>query len=91
MTILDEILARKRGEVARAEARCSRDEMARLARDAEEPTRGFRRALVESESPRVIAEIKRRPPSPCAIPPACTPRPSNAYPALFTAMPLAYR
>jgi indole-3-glycerol phosphate synthase len=41
----------------------SEEEMAELARRCREPLRGFRRALLASESPAIIAEIKRRSPS----------------------------
>ncbi len=60
--ILDEILAYKAEELRLARRRVSDAEMARAAGDAE-PPRGFRRALVETPEPRIIAEIKRRSPS----------------------------
>ena len=63
MTILDEILAHKRGEVAKARQALSAGELASRAEAVTEPTRGFRAALLEAERPRVIAEIKRRSPS----------------------------
>lgn len=63
VTILDEILDHKRGEVAAAKQRVGAVEMARQAKECTEPIRGFRRALVEAARPRVIAEIKRRSPS----------------------------
>jgi len=62
-TILDEILARKRGEVAEAKNRVSGDALAERAATLREPARGLRAALVSTERPRVIAEIKRRSPS----------------------------
>ena len=63
MTILDEILAHKREEVARAKRELPAAELAALARDASEPTRGFRAALERAPRPRIVAEIKRRSPS----------------------------
>ena len=63
MTILDEILAHKREELTAARAARAPDELAERARNVAEPTRGFRRALVEAPRPRIVAEIKRRSPS----------------------------
>ena len=63
MTILDEILARKREEVEAAKARIDAAEMASRAQDCVEPTRGFRTNLAAGDAPVVIAEIKRRSPS----------------------------
>jgi indole-3-glycerol phosphate synthase len=63
MTILDEILDRKRDEVARAKQVTSAEQMRARALAVEEPTRGFIRALRESPAPAVIAELKRRSPS----------------------------
>ena len=63
MTILDEILSRKRAEVELAKEAISPRDMQRMARDRDEPTRGFRAALLASQPPRIIAEIKRRSPS----------------------------
>ncbi len=63
MTILDEILEHKRGEVAEAKRCSSALQMAERARGCEEALRGFRSALAEGSGPRVIAEIKRRSPS----------------------------
>ena len=62
MSILDEILAHKRVEVAEALARVPRDEMRARAERADAP-RGFRKALAEADAPAIIAEIKRRSPS----------------------------
>ena len=62
MTILEEILERKRREVAAARARVSDAEVAAAADRAEAP-RGFRAALADGTGPAVIAEIKRRSPS----------------------------
>jgi len=63
MTILDEILDRKREEVAHAQRHCSADEMAKRAQGTTRPVCGFERALRADEPPRVIAELKRRSPS----------------------------
>jgi indole-3-glycerol phosphate synthase len=63
VTILDEILAHKREEVARAKRALPPDELAAAARAAAEPTRGFREALRRAPRPRIVAEIKRRSPS----------------------------
>ena len=63
MTILDEILAHKRHEVAAAKQRFSANSMAESARGCRETLRGFRRALAKGSGARVIAEIKRRSPS----------------------------
>jgi indole-3-glycerol phosphate synthase len=63
VTILDEILAHKRVEVAQAQRRTPPAELARRAA-AMPPARGFRRALLAGgPGPRVIAELKRRSPS----------------------------
>ncbi|MAE94170.1 MAG: indole-3-glycerol phosphate synthase [Deltaproteobacteria bacterium] len=62
-TILDEILDHKRVEVAAARETTPDAELAAAAAAIDRQPRGFRRALVESEPPRVIAEIKRRSPS----------------------------
>lgn len=62
MTILDEILAHKREEVAAAKLRRGAEEVAAAAASAAGP-RGFRAALASGEAPRVIAEVKRRSPS----------------------------
>jgi indole-3-glycerol phosphate synthase len=63
VTILDEILARKRTEIAAAKARTPAAALASRAEAAREAPRGFRRALAAGPAPRVIAEIKRRSPS----------------------------
>lgn len=63
MTILDEILARKRIEVADAKVRVPAADLAARAEAWVEPTRGFAPALREGPPPRMIAEIKRRSPS----------------------------
>ena len=63
MSILDEILERKRGEVTEARARQSDAELAARADAVTTPTRGFRRALERAEKPAIIAEVKRRSPS----------------------------
>lgn len=62
MTILDEILAHKRGEVAEARRGLAPAEMRHRA-EAAPSTRGFRRQLAAATQPAVIAEIKRRSPS----------------------------
>jgi indole-3-glycerol phosphate synthase len=63
--LLAEILAHKRAEVESCRRARSSAEMraAAEARQREEPTRGFRRALCEAPAPRVIAELKQRSPS----------------------------
>ncbi len=63
MSILDEIVAHKRTELAAAQARLPAPEMARRALACREPLRGFRRALATGAAPRVVAELKRRSPS----------------------------
>jgi len=63
VTILDEILAHKAGEIEAAKARVAPDEMKARAQAVPEATRGFRAALALAESPAVIAEVKRRSPS----------------------------
>lgn len=63
MTILDEILEFKRGEVDRARGVVPDTTMHERAMRMSEPLRGFRRALADGDAPAVIAEIKRRSPS----------------------------
>ena len=63
MSVLDEILAHKREEVAAAKRRVAPAALAARARACAEPVRGFRRALLAEPRPRVIAELKRRSPS----------------------------
>ena len=63
LTILAEILERKRGEVAAAKRKVAPEAMAERAVGSLDPTRGFRAALLTSEPPAVIAEVKRRSPS----------------------------
>ena len=63
MSILDEILERKRGELEAARARVSSEAMRERADACGEAPRGFRAALATGEGVRVIAEIKRRSPS----------------------------
>ncbi|MFP6622384.1 MAG: indole-3-glycerol phosphate synthase TrpC [Myxococcota bacterium] len=63
MSILDEIVEVKRVEVAAAKERSAPAELAARADSIDEPTRGFRSALLRHEPPSVIAELKRRSPS----------------------------
>jgi indole-3-glycerol phosphate synthase len=63
MSVLDEILAHKRRELARARQRVPAEPLAKRAQEVATPPRGFRDALAHGERPRVIAEIKRRSPS----------------------------
>jgi indole-3-glycerol phosphate synthase len=63
VTILDEILDRKRAEVTAARAAVSAEELAARAQERSDEPRGFREALRSGPSPRVIAEVKRRSPS----------------------------
>ena len=63
MTILDEILEYKRGEVEAAKQRMGAAEMASEALAGDRPVRGLAAALTRSEAPAVIAELKRRSPS----------------------------
>jgi indole-3-glycerol phosphate synthase len=63
MTILDDILATKRVEVAEAKARRDPDELALEAKACARPTRGFREAIRQARGAAVIAEVKRRSPS----------------------------
>ena len=74
MTILDEILAHKRLELARASARIPPDEMRAEAMARGERPRGFRAALTEGDGVRVIAEVKRRSPSKGEIRPGAVPK-----------------
>jgi indole-3-glycerol phosphate synthase len=62
VTILEQILARKREEVA-ALRRDPGEAALRSAAERAGPTRGFARALREAPQPRVIAEFKRASPS----------------------------
>ena len=73
MTILDEILEHKRGEVAEAAARVSPEAMHSRANARADHPRGFRAALAEGDGVRVIAELKRRSPSKGEIRPAYDP------------------
>lgn len=63
MTILDEILAHKREEVAAAKRAVSLEEMCARAEARDGAPRGFRAALAVPGEVRVIAEVKRRSPS----------------------------
>jgi indole-3-glycerol phosphate synthase len=62
-SILDEIVAAKKIEVAAAKRRVDPAKMAGRAKAMDEPCRGFREALVRHPAPAIIAEIKRRSPS----------------------------
>jgi indole-3-glycerol phosphate synthase len=61
--ILDEILERKRRELAAAQGREAPDALAQRAESETEPLRDFAGALRHGPVPRVVAEIKRRSPS----------------------------
>ena len=63
MTILTDILDKKRSEVAESRRRISGSEIKAHAHAVTEPPRGFFAALASAEAPAVIAEIKRRSPS----------------------------
>jgi indole-3-glycerol phosphate synthase len=63
MSILAEILDRKRAEVRSAKERVDADRMAAAAEAVGEPTRGLRNALINGPAPRIVAEIKPRSPS----------------------------
>lgn len=63
MTILDEILATKREEIARAKHRVAEAEMSSRAAAVEDAPRGLREALRAAAPPAIIAELKRRSPS----------------------------
>ncbi len=63
MTILDEILEHKRGELERARRRTPPETLAARARAVAGAPRGFRRAVASGPRPRIVAEIKRRSPS----------------------------
>jgi indole-3-glycerol phosphate synthase len=73
VTILDEILEHKRGEVAAAREALGEDELARRAAETRDAPRGFRSALVSGPRPRIIAELKRRSPSKGEIRPGFEP------------------
>ena len=63
MTILDDILATKREELASAVKKVSPQEMADRAEAIDDAPRGFRAALRSGVPPAIIAELKRRSPS----------------------------
>lgn len=63
MTILDEILATKRGEVAAAKRALAPEALASRARACTRPVESLRAALESEDGVRVIAELKRRSPS----------------------------
>jgi indole-3-glycerol phosphate synthase len=62
-SILQQIVASKKREVAAAKQRVGAAEMEARAKAVAEPCRGFRAALRDHAPPAVIAEIKRRSPS----------------------------
>ncbi|MEN8181064.1 MAG: indole-3-glycerol phosphate synthase TrpC [Myxococcota bacterium] len=63
MSILDEIVSRKKREVAEARERVPPEVLERVARERREPLRDLRGALRAEKGVPVIAEIKRRSPS----------------------------
>ena len=63
MSILEEILNRKRAEVSNAKERLAADCLASAAEACGESPRGFRTALTRGSRPRIIAEMKPRSPS----------------------------
>jgi indole-3-glycerol phosphate synthase len=63
VNILEEILTRKREEIAAAKVLVCADAMADRAANRPDGVRGFRTALRDGPPPRVIAEVKRRSPS----------------------------
>jgi len=63
VTILDEILEKKRSEVEAARAHRPQAELEAGAGALAEPTRGLTDSLLASPAPAVIAELKRRSPS----------------------------
>ncbi|MCC6640900.1 MAG: indole-3-glycerol phosphate synthase TrpC [Deltaproteobacteria bacterium] len=63
MTILDEIVAHKRSEIAAARLHEPDAVLAARAEAVSDPTRGLRRSIETGTPPRIIAEIKRRSPS----------------------------
>ena len=63
MSILEEILVRKRAEVSDAKEALAAGRMASAAEACDESTRGFRTALTRGSRPRIIAEMKARSPS----------------------------
>jgi indole-3-glycerol phosphate synthase len=63
MSILEEILVRKRAELSSAKERLAAGRLASEAEACDESTRGFRSALTGGSRPRIIAEMKPRSPS----------------------------
>jgi indole-3-glycerol phosphate synthase len=63
MSILEEILVRKRAEVWSAKERLAASCLASAAEACGDSTRGFRAALMRESMPRIIAEMKPRSPS----------------------------
>ncbi len=63
MSILEEILVRKRAEVSEAKERLATASLASAAEACRESTRGFRTALTRGGKPRIVAELKSRSPS----------------------------
>jgi indole-3-glycerol phosphate synthase len=62
MTILDEIVIAKRGEIAAAQLRCPREQM-ELRVESAPPARSFRDALTSGGRIHLIAEVKRASPT----------------------------
>ena len=75
-TILDEIVASKRHELAAAKANCSEAELEKRLRAAA-PCRGFRAGLLASAGVAIIAEVKKASPSGAGIGAARTSTPSR--------------
>src|SRR5439155_342772 len=94
MTVLDDILAAKRDEVAARRAATPPSALRERPLYAE-PRRGFRAALVAPKRPAIIAELKRASPSRgemrAAYDPAAISRPSTSPSRRPSASPRACR